>query len=71
MSAAMDVLPELEQIRDAAARIAPHARVMLVLRSAVLDALAGVELHFKCENLQYGGAFKFRDRKSTRLNSSH
>jgi threonine dehydratase len=53
-------LPTFDQIRDAAARIAPHAQVTPVLRSAVLDALVGAELHFKCENLQRGGAFKFR-----------
>ena len=60
MSAAPDALPTIGQIRDAAARIAPHARVTPVLRSATLDALSGAELHFKCENLQRGGAFKFR-----------
>ena len=54
------VLPHFEQIRDAAARIAPYARVTPVLRSEALDALAGAELHFKCENFQHGGAFKFR-----------
>lgn len=56
----MDALPDFEQIRDAAARIAPYASVTPVLRSAALDALSGAELHFKCENLQRGGAFKFR-----------
>jgi Threonine dehydratase len=56
----MSTLPDIDAIRDAAARIAPHAAVTPVLRSAVLDALAGAELHFKCENLQRGGAFKFR-----------
>lgn len=53
-------LPDIAQIRDAAARIAPHAWVTPVLRSAALDALSGAALHFKCENLQRGGAFKFR-----------
>ena len=53
-------LPMLETIRDAAARIAPYAVVTPVLRSDALDALAGAQLHFKCENLQRGGAFKFR-----------
>jgi len=53
-------LPSFEQIRDAAARIAPYAHITPVLRSAALDALSGAELHFKCENLQHGGAFKFR-----------
>jgi threonine dehydratase len=44
----------------AAARIAPHAHVTPVLRSRSLDALAGCEIHFKCEQLQRTGAFKFR-----------
>jgi len=56
----MTALPTFAQIQDAAARIAPHARVTPVLRSDALDALAGARLHFKCENLQRGGAFKFR-----------
>ena len=50
----------LEHIRDAAARIAPHAHVTPVLRSRSLDALAGCELHFKAEHTQRVGAFKFR-----------
>src|SRR5690242_6543488 len=56
----MTALPTFTQIQDAAARIAPHAVVTPVLRSDALDALAGAQLHFKCENLQRGGAFKFR-----------
>ena len=56
----MTHLPTFAQIQDAAARIAPHARVTPVMRSDALDALAGAQLHFKCENLQRGGAFKFR-----------
>ena len=60
MSESIDRLPDIEQIRAAAARIAPHARVTPVMRSAALDALSGAELHFKCEHLQRGGAFKFR-----------
>lgn len=53
-------LPNFDQIRDAAARIAPHAVVTPVLRNAALDAMVGTQLHFKCENMQRGGAFKFR-----------
>jgi len=53
-------LPEFASVEAAAARIAPHAHRTPVLRSRSLDALAGAELHFKCENLQRGGAFKFR-----------
>src|SRR5690348_7232464 len=56
----MTALPSFAQIQDAAARIAPHARVTPALRSDALDALVGARLHFKCENLQRGGAFKFR-----------
>ena len=51
---------DLRVIRDAAARIAPHAHVTPVLHSASLDKLAGCSLHFKCANLQRIGAFKFR-----------
>lgn len=52
--------PSILDIRSAAARIASHALVTPVLRSLVLDALAGAKLHFKSEHLQIGGAFKFR-----------
>lgn len=57
---ASSALPGLADIRDAAARIAPFAQVTPVLRAHTLDALAGCRLHFKCENLQRGGAFKLR-----------
>ncbi|MGE7139375.1 threonine ammonia-lyase [Luteibacter sp. NPDC031894] len=56
----MSGLPSFAEIRDAAARIAPHALVTPVLRSDRIDALAGASIVFKCENLQRGGAFKFR-----------
>jgi threonine dehydratase len=52
--------PAFVDILAAAARIAPYARVTPVMRSHSLDALAGCELFFKCENLQRAGAFKFR-----------
>ncbi|MEH6414616.1 pyridoxal-phosphate dependent enzyme [Pseudomonas sp. CGJS7] len=54
------IAPTYADILAAAARIAPHAHATPVLRSRALDQLAGCELHFKCENLQRGGAFKFR-----------
>ena len=53
-------LPGHDDVLAAAARIAPHAHRTPVLRSRSLDALAGAELHFKCENFQRTGAFKFR-----------
>ncbi|MGH8211921.1 MAG: pyridoxal-phosphate dependent enzyme [Rhodanobacteraceae bacterium] len=52
--------PDLNDVRAAAARIAQHARITPVLRDDTLDELAGARLHFKCEHLQVGGAFKFR-----------
>jgi threonine dehydratase len=53
-------LPTFADVRDAAARIAPHALVTPVMRSDRIDALVGAPIVFKCENLQRGGAFKFR-----------
>lgn len=53
-------LPAFPDLLDAAARIRPHVRATPVLRADALDELAGAELHFKCENLQRVGAFKFR-----------
>lgn len=60
MNQPTDALPTFADVRGAAARIAPHAHVTPVLRSRALDAIAGCELHFKCEPLQRTGAFKFR-----------
>lgn len=53
-------LPTPNDIHDAAARIASHAVLTPVVRHPSLDAMIGAQLHFKCENLQRGGAFKFR-----------
>jgi threo-3-hydroxy-L-aspartate ammonia-lyase len=50
----------VDDVRDAAARIAGVAHRTPVLRSRTLDALAGAEVFVKCENLQRIGAFKFR-----------
>ncbi|TXI51564.1 MAG: pyridoxal-phosphate dependent enzyme [Lysobacter sp.] len=60
MRTPLPALPAFVDVLAAAARIAPHAHVTPVLRSRSLDALAGCELFFKCENLQRVGAFKFR-----------
>ncbi|WP_432141685.1 pyridoxal-phosphate dependent enzyme [Streptomyces sp. bgisy084] len=50
----------LDDVRDAARRLAGVAHRTPVLRSRTLDALAGAEVHLKCENFQRVGAFKFR-----------
>ena len=44
----------------AARRVAGHVHRTPVLTSRTIDAMLGVEVHFKCENLQRVGAFKFR-----------
>lgn len=54
------VRPAIEDIRLAAARIAPHAHRTPILTSRTMDELTGGSLFFKCENLQRMGAFKFR-----------
>jgi threo-3-hydroxy-L-aspartate ammonia-lyase len=41
-------------------RIRPWARRTPVLTSGTVDALTGAQVHFKCENFQRMGAFKFR-----------
>ncbi|MEG3627826.1 pyridoxal-phosphate dependent enzyme [Streptomyces poriticola] len=50
----------LDSVCEAAARIEGVAHRTPVLRSRTLDALAGAEVHLKCENFQRAGAFKFR-----------
>jgi threonine dehydratase len=50
----------LDDIRQAAARIAPIAKRTPVMTSASFDRASGVNAFFKCENLQTGGAFKIR-----------
>ncbi|MDA1262913.1 MAG: pyridoxal-phosphate dependent enzyme [Planctomycetota bacterium] len=47
-------------IQSAAKRIADRIHRTPVLRCAHLDALANRQLHFKCENFQRTGSFKFR-----------
>jgi len=41
-------------------RIRPYARRTPVLTSSTIGALTGAKVHFKCENFQRMGAFKFR-----------
>lgn len=54
------LLPRVDDLLAAAARIAPHAHVTPVLQSQALDQMSGARLAFKAEHLQRGGAFKFR-----------
>jgi len=47
-------------VRDADQRIRPLARHTPVFTSTSINRAAGVDVHFKCENLQRGGSFKIR-----------
>lgn len=51
---------ELDDVRAAAERLRGVAHRTPVQTSRTLNKLAGCELFLKCENLQRGGAFKFR-----------
>lgn len=60
MNATTEREPDLADIRAAAARIRDHVRRTPVLSDELLNEELGVEVFFKCENLQGGGAFKLR-----------
>ena len=60
MSTVSDLAIGLEDVRQAAARIEGVATRTPVVTSRMLDATVGGQVFFKCENLQRGGAFKFR-----------
>lgn len=49
-----------EQVQAAAQRLAGHAHRTPVMTSRTLDQQVGAQIFMKCENLQRGGAFKFR-----------
>lgn len=53
-------IPSFEDMFAAHERIRPHIHRTPVLTSSHLNALAGCEMFFKCENLQKAGAFKVR-----------
>ena len=56
----MNLLPSYDDVAAAAQRLLGHAHHTPVLRSSTADAELGAQLHFKCENFQRMGAFKFR-----------
>ncbi len=53
-------LPTYDDVVAAAARLAGHAHLTPVLRSATADTRWEAQFFFKCENFQRMGAFKFR-----------
>jgi threonine dehydratase len=58
-------IPEPEDIREAASRIAPYVHRTPVLTCSAIDEMIGASLHFKCENFQKVGAFKIRGATNT------
>ena len=63
-------LPDLDAIRRAAERIAPHAHETPVFTCRTLDRMCGARLFFKAESLQRAGAFKFRGAANAVLSLS-
>jgi threonine dehydratase len=55
-----DIQPDWNTILRAHERIRPRVHRTPVLTSHSIDAQAGAELYFKCENLQKTGSFKIR-----------
>ncbi len=53
-------IPTFEDMLAAHERIRPHVHRTPVLTSSHLNALAGCQMFFKCENFQKAGAFKVR-----------
>jgi threonine dehydratase len=53
-------IPTIDDIRDAARRIAPYIHRTPVLTSHSINHITGCEIFFKCENFQKVGAFKAR-----------
>jgi threonine dehydratase len=59
-SEAPATLPDLADVRDAHARIAPFVHRTPVMTCRAIDDEVGASLYFKCEHLQKVGAFKAR-----------
>ena len=60
----------LDDVRAAAARIAPHIHRTPLLPSRSLSERIGVEVRLKCENLQRAGSFKIRGAMNALLQLS-
>jgi threonine dehydratase len=61
------IVPQFADVVAAAARISPHIVRTPVMRSDAFDARCDRRVYFKCENLQTGGAFKFRGAMNVML----
>jgi len=56
---------ELSDVREAYARIKDNVVKTPVMTSTTIDGMTGCHVHFKCENFQRVGAFKFRGAFNT------
>ena len=54
------IIPNFDDVLEAARRIKPYTHQTPVLTSSFINQLTGAELFFKCENFQKAGAFKVR-----------
>ena len=59
--------PRYSDIQKADERIGKLVVKTPVLKSTELDDITGCKLYFKCENLQHGGAFKYRGASNVLL----
>jgi len=62
--------PTWDAIREAHTRIAPRIHRTPVLTSHSLNAIAGVQFFFKCDNFQKTGSFKIRGAANATLSLS-
>jgi len=56
---------ELSNVQEAYARIKDHVVRTPVMTSTTIDRMTDCQVHFKCENFQRVGAFKFRGSLNT------
>ena len=65
MSSTSPIRPTFADVQDAARQLAGVAHRTPVVTSRTLNDRTNAEVYFKCENLQRGGAFKFRGAYNT------
>ena len=56
--ASSDIEVDLDEVQEAAKRVAQYINRTPVMTSSTLDSMAGRSLHFKCELFQKTGSFK-------------
>jgi threonine dehydratase len=61
---------DLAGVQAAHQRIESHVHRTPVFRSSAIDAMAGCNVHFKCEVFQRSGAFKIRGAANALLSLS-